>query len=166
MPLIPKTQIHRSHLKSFAVNAASKRMQTYCFPRGNFSSISAILEGQANDRAADIRISASLVETIASSNIPKELRSFTKELDLYEQIYFSQALCSFPSRSMEPANPPLTLTLDGVPYILSSTSQIRRDHRLIESPKEITYGFVIETTIDPDDGQQLMVCNVRKFTPF
>jgi len=81
MPLIPKT---RSHLKSFAVNAASKRMQTYCFPQGIFTSVSAIPESQSNDRATDIRISASLVETIASSDIPKELRSFTKELDLYE----------------------------------------------------------------------------------
>ena len=142
-------------------------MQTYCFPQGIFTSISAIHEGQSNDRATDIRISASLVEKIASSNIPKELQTFTKELDLYEQIYFSQALCSFPSRSMEPVNPPLMLTLDGVPYILSSTSQIRRDHRLVsESTKEITYDFIIETTIDPEDGQQLMVCNVCKFSLF
>lgn len=59
------------------------------------------------------------------------------------------------------------LTLDGISYILSSTSRIRQDHRVgSESPKGIGCDFVIETIINPEDGQQLLVCKVRKIAPF
>ena len=124
------------------------------------------LQKSLYNRATDIRISVSRVETIASLNMPKELLSFIKERDSYEIFWLSEILSSFASRLTDSV-PPSTLTLDGVPYILSSTSQIRQQHKSIpKSSKGLSCDFVVETTIDPEDGLQLMVCKVHKFTPF
>lgn len=78
----------------------------------------------------------------------------------------SQTLRSPVSRLTESVDPPLTVTLDGVPYVLSSTSQISQDHRdSSKSPKEVRHDFIIETTVDPEDGQELMVCQVCNLSP-
>ena len=66
------------------------------------------------------------------------------------------------------ADIPLTLNLDGLDYILSSTSKIQQDHHKMSGTllgKPVQYEVVVETTLDSEVGQHAGVCKVLPIHP-
>jgi len=54
---------------------------------------------------------------------------------------------------------PLVLTIDGSRYILCSNSKIRQSHHRMRRD-ESGYDVVVETILEPEEGQHITTCKV------
>ena len=117
----------------------------------------------------DVHISAANVEPLPYSEAPEELKQFVMHVQakyVPSCLNLTTDINGHPSPMLGMV--PLMFTLNNVPYILNSTSNIRQSYHKIALNYSTGIGvnpsteaeLLMETTIDPEGEQNFMVCKV------
>ncbi|KAF8167999.1 hypothetical protein B0H34DRAFT_792659 [Crassisporium funariophilum] len=105
----------------------------------------AVVDVLMPDRPADIRFSATSIETLSPSHWPEEMHQFFARL----------------SNDDADSNVPLSFTHAGIVYALNSASHVRQTYQRIENdtlPKDCN--FLIESIVNPEGKEDHIVCKV------